>query len=299
MAQSGFKYRFHVLKTLLSRPPRPQAGFWTVATTLALFAGSGLYWSQWRGSGSWMPASRRAVFENGEAWRLFTTLFAHADLGHLLANSLMYVILGYLLNGYFGNAVYPWLAWSLAIPMTALALLTYPPGTELIGASGLVHLMGGLWLILYFQLSRDLRLTQRILRAMGVMLALFFPTSFEPNVSYRVHFIGLGVGLLSGALYFALNQRRLRAFEETELEYEPDPAGVAEMERRREGEAPDASGWRGFEDWDDVHELDGVEGLTEISDDWDEDDRDDGDEDDDDPPGHKKPRRLGPGRGHA
>lgn len=298
MATASFRYQIRILNTLLSRPVRPEAGIWTVLTTLALFAGCALYWSRWLNADKWMPASRRLVFDDGHLWTLFTTLFAHADLGHLLANTFMYVILGYLLTGYFGALVYPLLAWALAIPMTALALLTYPSDTQLIGASGLVHLMGGLWLSLFFFLSRNLRLTQRILRAGGVMLALFFPTSFEPNVSYRVHFIGLLIGMIAGCLYFALKRDELRAQEELDIEYEPDPALVAAMQKNEP--ATSDPHWQGFHEWDDIGELDGVDRLLEDLDDdegFDAEDEDSGD--DDDPPGKRKPRRLGPRKGHA
>lgn len=309
-AQARFRYHIRILTTLLSRPPRAETGFYTVATTLGLFAGAGLYWSRQWGADSWIPASRQAVFENNEIWRLATTLFAHADFGHLLSNTFMYVILGYLLCGYFGKFVYPVLAWSLAIPMTAFALLTYPPSTQLIGASGLVHLMGGLWLSLYFCLSRNLRLTQRLLRSGGVMLALFFPTSFEPNVSYRVHFIGLLFGLIAGSVYFAFNRRRLLAFEVVEVEYEPDPEYSVDSQKSNVDPIAAGSQRDGLNSWHDVGELEGAEGLTDADDEWDQeadlddefddelhDDQDTGD--DQDTPEKKKPRRLGPGRGHA
>ncbi|MCM2281096.1 MAG: rhomboid family intramembrane serine protease [Bdellovibrionaceae bacterium] len=312
MASSGFRYHIRILNTLLSRPNRPEAGLWTVVTTLALFSGCALYWSTALDADTWMPATRRAVFEHGEVWRLLTTLFAHSDLGHLLANSLMYVILAYVLSGYFGPLVYPALAWGLAIPMTALALLTYPPSTQLIGASGLVHLMGGLWLSLYFFVSRNLRMTQRILRAVGVMLALFFPTSFEPQISYRVHFLGLMIGLIAGSLYFARHRRELRAQEEVDIEYEPDPAVVAELRRQssepgtKSSDGP-SEGWTGFQEWDDVTEMDDAESLVALPEEEDEDadpievsdveDDDADDEDDDDwPPDASRPRRLRPPR---
>jgi rhomboid protease GluP len=202
-----------VLRTMLSYPPRKSAPLVAVFSVFVLTMGAVISWSDYHGAEKWMAASRDLVFENKEYWRLLTTLFVHADAGHLVSNAALYAILSFLLFGYFGALVFPLASWLLAIPMTALALKTYPGATELIGASGLVHLMGGIWLSLYLLIATNKSLGQRTLRSIGVMLGIFFPTSFEAKTSYRVHFIGLAIGLAAGALYHFFNHRRLHAHE--------------------------------------------------------------------------------------
>lgn len=218
-----------IVQTALTKPPRPTAAIVAFFALLCLVIGANLGWSSLSQAPEWMPATRALVFEKGEFWRLFTTLFVHGDFGHLAANSLLYFILAYFLYGHFGFVLFPVTAWLLAIPMTAIALLTYRADTQLIGASGLVHLMGGLWLSLYFFIARNLSLTQRTLRAGGVMLGIFFPTSFEPTTSYRTHFIGLGLGLVCGSIYYLLNWRSFRAAEL--IVDEPEPVELEDIEQ--------------------------------------------------------------------
>jgi rhomboid protease GluP len=202
-----------ILSTLLSRPPRPNAAIVGALSVGFIAVGTSLYWKGAMNAQDWMPASYESVFKQHQFWRLFTTLIAHSDIGHLAANSFLFAILSFLLYGYFGTIVYPLMTWGLAIPMTAIALWTYGDETDLVGASGIVYLMGGLWLSLYFFLARNKTLTQRLLRSVGVMLGVFFPTSFEQHISYRVHFIGLGIGLAAGLIYYFANRNRLRAAE--------------------------------------------------------------------------------------
>lgn len=219
-------WMIRILKTLLSRPPKKSAVTVAFIALGALVLGAMLDWYVFSHTRDIMPATRTLVFEKGEFWRLFTTLFVHGDFGHLAANSLLYFILAYYLYGHFGFVLFPLTAWLLAIPMTAFALITYRPDTHLIGASGLVHLMGGLWLSLYFFIARDMSLTQRILRAGGVMLGIFFPTSFEPTTSYRTHFIGLFLGILYGTLYYKMNSNQFHAAEV--LVEEPEEESLVE-----------------------------------------------------------------------
>jgi rhomboid protease GluP len=202
-----------VLRTMLSYPPRKSASIVAAFSVLVLALGASMSWSNFHNAEQWMSASRDLVFDKREYWRLFTTLFVHADAGHLVSNSALYAILSFLLYGYFGVFVFPVASWLLAIPMTAFALKTYPGDTQLIGASGLVHLMGGIWLSLYLLIATNKSLRQRTLRSVGVMLGIFFPTSFEAKTSYRVHFIGLAIGLSAGALYHLVNRKQLHAHE--------------------------------------------------------------------------------------
>jgi rhomboid protease GluP len=208
-----------VIRTMLSYPPRKNAAIVAAASGLILTIGSAIASN---GYEDLMSASRELVFDKNENWRLFTTLFVHADIGHLSANLLLYLVLSFLLYGYYGALVYPFLCWALAIPMTAIALTTYPHDTMLIGASGLVYLMGGVWLSLYLLVATNKSLWARILRAGGVMLAIFFPTSYEEKVSYRVHFIGLAIGLAAGAIYHFLFSKALHSQELKVLEIDDE-----------------------------------------------------------------------------
>ncbi len=203
-----------VRRTWLSRPPSSSAQLVTVLSLLSLILACALQWSNWRGSAELWPASHAAVFGKGEYWRLWTTLFAHADLGHLLANSLMFYILGYFLYGYFGGMVFPFAAFVMGGLTNLISVYTYPAETQLIGASGVVSWMGGAWLVLYFLLHTELSKTARALRSLGVALVLFAPSeAFDPNISHRTHMIGFLIGALSGFIYYRYRKTEFDAAE--------------------------------------------------------------------------------------
>ncbi|WP_232469245.1 rhomboid family intramembrane serine protease [Bdellovibrio bacteriovorus] len=174
----------------------------------ALIAMSVVYWRNWGGIGALLPASGEAVFKNHEYWRLWTALFAHADLGHLASNSLGIFVLGYFLSGYFSLWFFPVAALLVGGLTNYLTLLSYDPAVKLVGISGVVYWMGAAWLILYLLLDQQRTKTQRMLRAFGVALGVFFPASaFDPSISYLAHWYGFLLGLASGAVYYFVNRK--------------------------------------------------------------------------------------------
>lgn len=185
--------------------------------TLALLLGSLAASNNWWGASEWMPASRRAVFEDGQIWRLWTTLFVHADFHHFLSNTLLFFILGFFLYGYFGWRIFPLGSLMGGALTDAIVLPTYEPEMRLIGASGIVYLMGGLWLTFYFYLSRQKNLTQRVLRSVGVAVLLFMPAeAFDPSISYRTHFVGFVIGVLMGNWHYWRRRTLFKSAERIE-----------------------------------------------------------------------------------
>lgn len=175
---------------------------------------SELYWAE----SGWLPllpASRVAVFGQGEWSRLFSAVLIHADMLHLLSNSYMLGILTFFVHGHFGTWVFPFYAVLGAALVNLLAVATYRPETLLLGASGLVYLLAGFWLTLFVAIERQRSFGSRLLRALGVGLGILFPTTFEPKTSYRTHAIGVLVGVAMALIYFWLNKRKIRSREST------------------------------------------------------------------------------------
>jgi rhomboid protease GluP len=48
---------------------------------------------------------------------------------------------------------------------------------------------------------------------LGVGLVIFFPSTYNPNVSYMAHAIGMVLGILFGFAYFFINRGRFRRAE--------------------------------------------------------------------------------------
>jgi len=167
---------------------RPALLFLAICTLLTLWS-----W-KFQGGDLW-PATRDAVYQSGEYWRLITTLFVHADIGHLLANAGLFLVFGTLLRHYFGFWAFPLLSLLGGIVTAALALLTYPGSIRLIGASGMVYFMAAMWLFLFWKHADYLSWIHRSMRALAFILVVLIPTQIEATVSYRSHAIGFGLGL--------------------------------------------------------------------------------------------------------
>ncbi len=202
-----------IIGTILSQRPwrgspytAPLAGL--CLALVSSIAGSGLLPPGW----DW-GASGSQVFGQGEFWRLLTSPWVHADLRHLLSNEVFFVLFGWLLNRYYGVWVFPVLSWAAGVLIQALTLSQYPRDVSLIGASGIVYFMAAFWITLFIFIERGVPWARRLLLSAGVALALLFPETFEPQVSYLAHAWGAVLGVFLGALYFRFRRAELRAFE--------------------------------------------------------------------------------------
>lgn len=149
----------------------------------------------WESSHELFVATQRNVFQAGEWWRLITSPFVHADFIHLLSNSMLFLVFATLLNNYFGRWAFPVLSVLGAAATEAIALLTYDPEVRLVGASGMVYLMAGMWLVYFAKNSSYLKLSHRLMRIAAFVLVVLLPTTIEAHVSYRSHGIGFGLGV--------------------------------------------------------------------------------------------------------
>lgn len=200
-------------KTLITRKPHASSLGVTLFFLLTVIFTSQFYWIdplQWA---EFMPAVQSKVFVDGQWWRVFTAILIHGDLGHLASNLYMLGIFSFFVYGYFGFYVYPIYTFLGAGFVNLIAISTYAPNVRLLGASGLVYLLGGFWLTLYLFIQRQHKVSSRIMRVMGMALMVFFPTSFEATTSYRTHFIGFAVGAIMALFYFIKNKKKIREKE--------------------------------------------------------------------------------------
>ncbi len=203
--------RSFVVSTWLSRKPPSNALGSAVVMALLLLVGAAL--SLLFSGEEWMSATKNAVFVDHQWWRVWTSLFVHADLGHLLSNALLLLPLTWLLSGYFGRVVIPVLALLQGGVVNLIVLARMPDQVALIGISGVVYWMGAVWLTLYLLI--DTRVTRRRRWAHAAVLAvvLFAPEKFLPGVSYLSHLVGFLLGIVSGLLIFLLQRQKIQAAE--------------------------------------------------------------------------------------
>ena len=133
--------------------------------------------------------------ESARWWISLVAVFIHADLGHFLSNMILFIPFASLLESHYGRVTFPWIGLLIGYITHLIVLTIEGPGYGLIGASGMVYGLGGLWLGLFILHGNRFQFRQRILRSVGVMLILLFPSQFMPEVSYLAHGIGFIVGL--------------------------------------------------------------------------------------------------------
>ncbi len=143
-----------------------------------------------------------AVALEGEQWRLFTSMFVHANLLHLAVNMLCLYQVGPLVERLFGNLGFALLYLAAGIG-GSLASAWYHPLVVGVGASGAIFgLFGALG---GFLLVHRARIPASVLRSMssGVGTFVVFNTLFSlasPLIDNAAHLGGLATGFLAGLL---------------------------------------------------------------------------------------------------
>lgn len=190
--------------------------FGFLVTGLLIILVLGLCLVDWSSSQLNLAASRELVFSQKQYWRLWTALFAHADIGHLFGNLFLFVPFAFLLTGYFSVALFPMLGFLFGGVINAITLTTMPFETQLLGISGLVNWMGAVWLTLFFLIDRRSNMRKRFAVLLFSSLVLFAPQEYKEGVSYISHVIGYGLGIATGIIYYLVHRKTFLAAEVTE-----------------------------------------------------------------------------------
>lgn len=142
--------------------------------------------------------------EAGEYGRLFTAMFLHAGIEHLLNNMLMLCVLGSVLEPLLGRVKYLLLYLLGGLAGNLVSYLFYEKAGETVtsvGASGAVFaVMGGLIFVIIRNKGRVANLS---LMQMLVMLGFSLYFGFvATNVANTAHLAGLAAGFLLAALLY-------------------------------------------------------------------------------------------------
>jgi rhomboid protease GluP len=128
----------------------------------------------------------------GEYWRLFTSIFVHADLAHIVGNMLFLLIFGLRSEEMFSLPEYLSIYFLGGLTGNLLSLLLLPLVTISVGASGAIFSLFGAAII---YARRSFR--QSIIGALIYAFFLLFLSS-APGVNNFAHIGGLVAGLIIG-----------------------------------------------------------------------------------------------------
>ena len=186
-------------------PPAPSkidSGWWGVwaylAVVWAVFAlerASAFGWN-WRGLGRLQVAA----VEDGELWRLATALTLHADLGHVVANSVFGGLFGWLAGRYLGSGV-AWLGIVLGgVFGNAFNAMLRPDHFSSIGASTATFAATGLYAAFMWRSGHfRTRPWQRAFAPVFAAVAFFAYTGIgDEDTDTLAHLTGLASGFLLG-----------------------------------------------------------------------------------------------------
>lgn len=140
-----------------------------------------------------------------QPWTLVTSVYAHAGLGHLVANALALAVVGFGLERFTTR----WRFHAFFLLTGAVAGLVHLLATDLVGQAVAVLGASGAVLALYGYVLASNRLTGGVLSRLGLgrrwkvalvivlALAVTWVTS-GPGVAPVAHFTGFAVGLVAG-----------------------------------------------------------------------------------------------------
>ena len=151
------------------------------------------------------PASVSGAFE---PWRMFTSIFAHANILHLLLNMYTLFIFGSALEPMLGRARYLALFLISGFAGSLGVLLIASPIVPVVGASGAIFGLFGAYFIIQRRLGGNA--TQML-----VLLAINLGIGFLPgfNIAWQAHVGGLIGGLLVGLIFVETRQVRRRRWQ--------------------------------------------------------------------------------------
>ena len=133
------------------------------------------------------------VINHLEIWRLFTSMFVHGDISHLLSNMFGLVLFGSYIEHIFHKVHYLLIYFISGLVGNFFTLFLFPLYTVSFGASGAIFgLIGAYFITILYE--RDIAL----LYIAFFYLLFFIISSFAPNINLWAHLFGLLMGLLIG-----------------------------------------------------------------------------------------------------
>jgi len=136
----------------------------------------------------------RAVITNGWYWQLFTSMFVHVNLPHLILNMFFLLIFGLKAEELFKGVEFLFIYLASGLAGNILTLIL-PLSTVSAGASGAIYGVFGASVIYMRKVSGMPIFTALIYSLLFLML------SASEGVNLFAHFGGLAVGLVIGYLF--------------------------------------------------------------------------------------------------
>lgn len=152
------------------------------------------------------------TIQYGEWWRLFTAMFLHGGMTHILMNMFSLYLIGRGVELYFSRSAYVSIYLFSGLLGGLASLAMHPHGVG-IGASGAIF--GVFGALAGFFLAHRQKIpahSQRFMKDFGIVLGINLVMGLSiPSIDVSAHIAGLLVGLVGGFV-IAKNPKRVWAF---------------------------------------------------------------------------------------
>jgi rhomboid protease GluP len=150
------------------------------------------------------------IAHNHDYWRLFTAMFLHASILHILLNMYALYLFGYVIETTLGTWRFLTIYFVAGFLASVTSYLFSDPGIVGVGASGAIFGLLGAW-VAYNLRRRDTALGAANLRGALMLIALNLFLGFTiPNIDNFAHLGGLFAGFLCGLLVEGVGPRDSR-----------------------------------------------------------------------------------------
>lgn len=142
-------------------------------------------------------------------WTVFTSLFLHGGLGHILGNMITLYFFGKNLQLLVGSRNFLIVYFAGGLLGSLLYVLLAAPVSIAIGASGAVFAVGGALSMMRPKMRVIIFPVPVPVPLWGAVIGGFVILSFLPNVAWQGHLGGLAFGLGMGYYFRKLERRRV------------------------------------------------------------------------------------------
>lgn len=167
------------------------------------------------------------VTEEGQYWRLFTSMFYHFNMEHVMYNMLALLALGMILEGFFGKMCFL-LVYFMSGIIADVAVIVYNgiitgKAEEVFaaGASGAVYGLFGAFIAMMLCFRKRF-CKKEMGRLLLMVVLLLFGNLSQEGIGHEAHFGGFLGGAVMGIGYCLYLKYRMRKREERKNHYGGD-----------------------------------------------------------------------------
>ena len=161
-----------------------------------------------------LAQQRDLIIRFGQYYRIFSAMWVHADLTHLLSNMLFLVIFGLLVENRYSIFQYLIIYFVSGLLGNLVSLISLPPTVLSLGASGCIFGLMGAYYISFISYDKKFILYAII----SSMIMVGF--SIGTNVNSWAHLFGAIGGLLLGWIFTQYNKRKLPRLQNPDVDKE-------------------------------------------------------------------------------